>query len=88
MCDHMVHLTCNPEPPATYRSCSGYLTAAMNTMHTWMLTYGKNKKWGVLMVSTAKLMITSNANDFIDVHGGQWFFCRCQSDSVKECESM
>ena len=85
----MVHLACTPEDPATYRSCSGYLTAALSTKHTMMIAYnGNNKKWSALKVSKAKLKVNSNADDFIDVHGDEWFFCKCKTERVKECEAM
>ena len=83
-CDHIVHLTCKPKYPATYRSCSGYLTAALNTKHTMMITYhGENrpyKRWDAINVSTAKEMIITNADYFIDVYGNEWFFCKCKPE--------
>ena len=87
-CDHIVHLTCSPEAPATYRSCSGYLTAALNTDHTMMMTYGFGRNWDAFQVKTAKLMVNHNADEFIKVHGDHWFFCKCKTQIKKECEAM
>ena len=93
-CDHIVYLMCSPLQTIPYTACSAYLTAALNTDHTMMFTYNRANKnsnknnWDVLKVTTAKLMLKSNADDFIDDYGDEWFFCKCKSEKVTQCEQM
>ena len=89
-CVHMVYLACAPEAPTTHSACSAYMTAALNTGNTMMFThqFETGGKWDALKIATAKLMIKSNAGNFIKEHGAEWFFCKCRSDRVKECEKM
>jgi hypothetical protein len=93
-CDHIVYLVCGPSLPATHGSCSAYMTAAMNTGHTMMFTYHpyvtatEKPKWEVLKIATAKHKIKSNAVNFVEEYGSQWFFCECKakkSNNVKKC---
>ena len=94
-CDHIVYLACDPKAPATYAACSAYMTAALNTGHTMMFTYGENTedgirkgKWNVMAIDAAKPKLRSNANTFIKEYGRAWFFCKCKSERVKQCEEM
>ena len=85
-CGHMVYLICTAKPPS---SCSGYLTAAINTGHTMMFTYGPNlRKWSVLKTTPAKIMLKGNSDTFIEDYGDTWFFCKCKSDRLTQCENM
>ena len=84
----MVFISCQASPLV---ACSGYLTAALDTDHTMMFTNyvdHKDNKWDVLKVTTAKLMIRSNAKDFINDYGAHWILCKCKTERVKECEAM
>jgi len=85
-CDHMVYVKCIAEP---HSACSGYLTAAINTGHKMLFTYDKlPEKWSVLEIATAKTMLKSNSDTFIDDYGNMWFFCKCKSDRIPQCENM
>ena len=85
-CAHMVYLMCIAKP---HSACSGYLTAAINTGHSMMFTYDHlPEKWDVLKVTTAKIMLKGNSDTFIEDYGERWFFCKCQSDRITQCENM
>ena len=85
-CENMVYLMCIAIPPS---SCSGYLTAAINTEHTMMFTYGRNlRNWNALKTTTAKIMLKGNSDTFIKDYGEIWFFCKCKSDRLTQCENM
>jgi hypothetical protein len=90
-CDHIVYLSCDPTPPIPNAACSAYLTAAINTGHTMMFTKYFRKggwKWDVLKTATSKIMVKSNADNFIKDYGSEWFFCKCKTKRLKECEAM
>ena len=86
-CDHIVYLVCAAVPRS---ACSGYLTAAINTGHTMMFTYfhGLEGSWDILKIATAKIMLKGNLHNFIQDHGDRWFFCKCKSDRITQCENM
>ena len=89
-CEHITFLECVPFNSATYAACSGYLTAALNTLHSMMFTNDvhDDKKWNVLKIAEAKIKIKNDPDKLISDFGDEWFFCKCKSDRNKECESM
>ena len=85
-CEHIIFLICSPVKKP-YAACSGYLTAALNTGHTMMFTYYYGD-WDVVTTSSAKHKFKSNAHKFITGYGDTWFFCRCKTNKVTQCEGM
>ena len=90
-CDHIVYLMCAPTPPIPKAACSAYLTAALNTGHTMMFTNSfrtGGSKWDALKTATSKIMVKSNADNFVTEYGDEWFFCKCKTKQLKQCEAM
>lgn len=87
-CERISYLECAPFNSATYASCSGYLTAALNALNSMMFTFHEIKNWNVLSIANAKVRMKSDPTQFIADFGPEWFFCKCKADRDKECESM
>ena len=88
-CDHVVYLECLPKSPATDVSCSAYLSAALNTHHSMMLTFSNETlKWNLLPVAKAQAMLKNDADELIGGAGREWFFCKCKGDKTKQCKDM
>ena len=93
-CDHVVYLQCKPKAGSTHDICSGYLTAALKTGHTFMVTLKGGAliretevKWGFFNVAFAKVMLKGNSKAFVDDNGDMWFFCKCKSDKLTQCKN-
>ena len=85
-CEHTVYLMCSviagPEV-----SCSGYLTAAINTKHTMMFTKNLDQMH-VMNVAKAQPEFKKDATNWLKEYGKDWVFCKCKSDKMDECGKM
>ena len=85
-CEHMVHLACTPTTETPKAACSSYLTAAINTGHSLMLTFeNKDGLMDVIDVCSAKEELKENAEHFLKTYGPEWFFCRPKNEKTKKC---
>ena len=88
-CQHIAYLECVPYIKNYNDACGGYLTAALNTLHTMMFTKRVGiKELKIIRIADAKIKIKNDPDKFVGDFGKEWFFCKCKSDRIKECESM
>ena len=75
-CEHIVYLHCVPDPGTDPVSCSAYLTAAVDSGHQLMFTYGDNKRtMDILNVADCKDEFKEDPRGFLATHGAEWYFC-------------
>ena len=89
-CEHIVYLKCSPTPPTTEISCSGYLTAAINTEHTMMFVHDvkDDRIMYVMNVANIQPEFKKNADGWIQTYGRDWLFCQCKTERMSECQEM
>ena len=90
-CEHIVFLQCiqldnNFEP----KSCSGYLTAAINTNHAMMFVQDQlnTRLMFVMNVESIQLEFKDNPQGWLNKYGMNWFFCQCKEERMTECMTM
>ena len=71
-------------------TCSAYLTAAINTKHTTMFVTNLSEPDHMHVMNVAKTQpeFKKDTTNWLNKYGDLWFFCKCKSDKMAECEKM